>query len=378
MSSGRTRLFLTIEKLKNAMDDTNMAYPFWEKFFPLLGSATSISLDVSMLGELINEAAETAEQLILTQGGAIFSQHVQGGVGGAVPRPTVVRGILQPLTTTATPAKFDDKKYHTQAEKLTSYLVSASLTSTMFTVKDVVKMYLYTFNVPKYKPLFEVLEQTLFRKEKECVPVVSAENTSLILDNLRDLTTITNYRLDQEAMTLMLTNLHRALNNELSKLPHVKVKEYIPGTGNVYEKEVKPYKALADKFELLVAQKTSHYVVAADNKLTFSSNPFMVENVAAVIEKNCDMNRMVYNSINNIFINAVEQSAAENIKFDSADYNKRFKILERVRENSQSNFVDKVAVGDVITRKRTKTADTLSIQPPISLKKNRVSTNSSK
>ncbi|UYE99000.1 MAG: c42 [Betabaculovirus sp.] len=370
MSSAKIRLFLTIEKLKNIMDDPQMTYPFWERFFPLMGNSTVVNLDVTTLSELINEAAEVAEQLIVTQGGAIFSQHVQnapqsGRFGTAVGGVSYVpRSVPTAVNTTI----IDTKKYHTHVEKIATYFVSASLSSTPFTVKDIVKLYLYVAHMPKFKPLYELMEQALFRKERECMPTLNAERTTIIVNNIRDLTSMTSYRLDYESILLMMTNIQRALNSELTKYPQVKVKEFMSSV-NVYEKAVKPYKALADKFELLVAQKSSHYVVAADNKLTFAANPIFVENVSAMMERNCDMVRMIYNSINNIFINAVEQSAAENIKFDVFDYNKRFKILDRVRENSANKQVDKVAVGDVSTRKRTKIVSNTS-QPPIVLKKN--------
>ncbi|UXX41880.1 bv/odv-C42 [Psilogramma increta granulovirus] len=370
MSSAKIRLFLTIEKLKNIMDDPQMTYPFWERFFPLMGNSTAVNLDVTTLSEFINEAAEVAEQLIVTQGGAIFSQHVQNspqsgrlqnGMGiGYVPRNVP--------TTVVNTAIVDPKKYYTQVEKIATYFVSASLSSTPFTIKDIVKMYLYVAHMPKFKPLYELMEQALFKKERECTPILNAERITLVVNNIRDLTLMTSYRLDYESIILMMTNIQRVLNSELTKYPQVKVKEFVSSV-NVYEKAVKPYKALADKFELLVAQKSSHYVVAADNKITFVANPMFVENVAAMMEYNCDMIRMIYNSINNIFINAVEQSIAENIKFDVFDYNKRFKILDRIRENSATKQIDKVAVGDVITRKRTKIASNTSLAP-IVLKKN--------
>lgn len=354
------------------MDDPQMTYPFWERFFPLMGNSTVVNLDVSTLSELINEAAEAAEQLIVTQGGAIYSQHVQnaaqsnrGGVGNGIGVAYVPR---IPPSVSGVNTIIDTKKYYTQVEKIATYFVSASLSSTPFTVKDIVKLYLYVAHMPKFKPLYELMEQALFRKERECTPTLNAERTTLIVNNIRDLTSMTSYRLDYESILLLMTNIQRALNSELSKYPQVKVKEFMSSV-NVYEKAVKPYKALADKFELLVAQKSSHYVVAADNKLTFAANPMIVENVSTMMERNCDMVRMIYNSINNIFINAVEQSAAENIKFDVYDYNKRFKILDRVRENSTNKQIEKVAVGDVSTRKRTKIASNTS-QPPIALKKN--------
>nr|ARX72067.1 hypothetical protein EREL_078 [Erinnyis ello granulovirus] len=367
MSSAKIRLFLTIEKLKNIMDDPQMTYPFWERFFPLMGSSTSINLDVTTLSELINEAAEVAEQLIVTQGGAIFSQHIQNAPqNNRIPSTVTHVPVVQRTAVTSVNPIFDTKRYYSQVEKIATYFVSASLSSTPFTVKDMIKLYLYVAHMPKFKPLYELMEQALFRKERECVPTLSAEQTTLIVNNIRDLTSVTSYRLDYESVLLMMTNVQRALNNELSKYPQVKVKEFVSSV-NVYEKAVKPYKALADKFELLVGQKSSHYVIAADNKLTFTANPMFVENIAAMMERNCDIVRMIYNSINNIFINAVEQSAAENIKFDVYDYNKRFKILDRVRENSRDRYVEKVAVGDVSTRKRMKTASKTS--PPIILKK---------
>lgn len=375
MSSAKTRLFLTIEKLKNTMDDAQMSYPFWEKFFPLLGGASTVTVDVTTLGELINEAAETAEQLILTQGGVIFSQFQAGGSVAPVPTVTPNLRIInrqQPPD----PLTLDVKRYHPYAEKIANHFVSASVGSTVYTVKDVVKLFLYISHVPKYRPLFELLQEALFRKLGECTPVVGGEKGALVLNNLRDLTTITNFRLDHEALSLMNVNVQRALNNELSKYPHIKVREFISGV-NLYETEVEPFKAYADKFELLVAQKSTHQVFAADNKLVFNRDPVLVENLATNVEINCDLNRMVYNSMNNIFINAVEQSAAENIKFDVGDYNKRFRTLERVRENSRGAAVEKVAVGDVGIRRRLKTAARTTSRPPISLKKFRTSVDTS-
>ncbi|QOD40039.1 p40 [Matsumuraeses phaseoli granulovirus] len=376
MSSAKIRLFLTIEKLKNAMDDSQMTYPFWEKFFPLLGNANTISIELSTLGELINEAAETAEQLVVTQGGVLFSQYLQGG--NSVPVATNTNDAIAPSAfgntrhlllpqTSSGPVVFDSKKYHTSAEKMATYFVSASSSSTVYTVKDVVKLFLYISHVPKYKHLFEMLEMALFRKDKECIPAIGNEKTLLILDNLRDLTTITNFRLDYESMVSMTSSIQRALNNELTKYPQIKVQEFFTTT-NMYEKEVDPYKAYSEKFQLLVEQKSGHHVLATDNVLSFNKNPLFVESIAANIEFNCDMNRMVYNSMNNIFINMVEQCAAENVKFDMADYNKRFRILDRVREKLRNNYVEKVAMGDVGIRKRSKTVASSS-QPPIALKK---------
>ncbi|AAQ21671.1 unknown [Cryptophlebia leucotreta granulovirus] len=373
MSSAKTRLFLTIEKLKNSMDDPQMTYPFWEKFFPLLGNSTTITLELSTLSEMINEAAETAEQLIVTQGGVVYSQYVQNATNTSGTNNNMVnRRLLVPPISTATPVlqPLEIKKYHNFAEKIASYFVSASVQSSMYTVKDVVKLYLYLSHLPKFKPLFSLLEEALFTKQRNCVPAVTSDKLILILDNLRDLTVITNFRLDNEAVSLMLNNIQIVLNNELSKYPVVKVKDFI-STSNVYEKEVEPFKAFGDKFELLVAQKSSHLVLSSENTLLFNSNPIIVENIAASIEYNCDINRMVYNSINNIFINSVEQSAAENIKFDVDDYNRRYRVLDRIRENLRNNYIEKVAVGDISSKKRITNNPTTI--PPITLKKRRTS-----
>ncbi|APO13956.1 P40 [Plodia interpunctella granulovirus] len=359
MSSAKIRLFLTIEKLKNAMEDPQMTYPVWEYFFPLLGDASSVRIDLSVLSELIGEAADVAEQVLITQGGMIFSQYSQQA--SAPPQPVLPRRVLlppraEPPATTAT--SLDTKKYHSFAEKMATHFISASVTSVSYYVKDVVKFYLYVSRVPRYKPLFDFIESALFRKERECIPNISSEQSASILDNLRDLTSITNIRLDYESMMSMNTGLQHVLNNGVIKYPDIKIREYISNV-NVYEKEVEPYKAYADKFALLLTLKVTQTASAASsNELNYTKNPLMVEKIAENVERNCDMNRMVYNAINNIFINIVEQSAAENIKFDMADYNKRFRMMDRVRENARINYVDKVAVGDVGSRKRIKTIST--------------------
>ncbi|AKN80736.1 P40 [Diatraea saccharalis granulovirus] len=376
MSSARTRLFLMIEKLKNAMEDPQMSFPFWEKFFPLLGSSTEISLPVATLSELLNEAAEVAEQTILTQGSVLFSQFIQGNETTTNTTTTTnnninnnnVNSLRRLFTPTpSTSSGFDAKKYHTYAEKMATYFTSASVSSAVYTVKDIVKLYMYISHVSKYKPLFEVLEPALFRKERECTPPI--QDSSLVLDCLRDLTMITNIRLDYEALMVMITSVQRALDNVLVKYPHVKVSELISSV-NVNEKAISPSQAYGAKFELLLEQKPMSVVDAIDNPITFNENPTLIESIAANIEMNCDINRMVFNSINNIFINAVEQSAAENIEFDVADFNKRYRVLERIRDNLRVNRVDKIAVGETSIKKKIEsdksTADIFEKNPCIS------------
>nr|AJA91711.1 BV/ODV-C42 [Adoxophyes orana granulovirus] len=360
MSSAKTRLFLTIEKLKNAMEDTQMSYPFWEKFFPLLGNATTVTIDFNTLSDLINEAAETAEQLIMTRGGVMFSQYLQQQqTNGAnvIASNTSSNNINRFITSRPVVEnvnKIDTKKYYPSVEKLSTYFVSASISSTLYTVKDIVKLYLYLSHTPSYSPLFNLLEQILFKSQKDCIPNVPSDQATVILNCIRNLTSITNYRLDYDGLMLMLNNIRISLNNEIAMYPIVKVRDIISNL-NAYDRETEPYKAYAEKFEMLVALKSSHHVVATDNKLSFNGNTIIINNTAASVERYCDINRMVFNSVNNIFINAVEMCASENVKFDVNNYNRKFVVLDRVRENVRNNFVERVAVGDIVSRKRTNT-----------------------
>jgi|WetSurMetagenome_2_1015567.scaffolds.fasta_scaffold05787_2 hypothetical protein len=360
--SAKTRLFLTIERLKNLMYDPQMRFPFWEQFFPLLGDANSVDIDLGVLSELINEAAVAAENLLLTQGGAIYSQYLYGAnaAPAASAAATATNRLPVRRAAASAPTIIDTKKYTTFADKTMNYFVSAGTTSVSFRVKDLIMLYVYVSHTPKYRPLFDFMEAILFRKEKECMPVVSSEVSSILLDNLRDLTGITNVRLDYESLMNVNVAVQRAANNELSKYPLIKVRDYITNV-NVYDKVTEPCKAFGDKFQLLLAQKPMNFVDASDYTITFGANPVIIENVAISIEKSSDMNRMVFNAINNIFINTVEQCASENIKFDVDDYNRRFRIMERARESSRNNYVEKVAVGDVVARKRIKTNPTTTL-----------------
>lgn len=355
--SAKTRLFLTIERLKNAMDDAQMSFPFWEQFFPLMGDAQTVSVDLGLLSDLINEAAEAAERIIVTQSGAIYSQYLYGGQAAAGAGPAVPQLPPRVAPVPQRPGAIDPKRYAPFAEKVMNHFVSAGTSAVSFAVKDVVKLYVYTSHLAKYKKLFDFLENILFRKEKECMPTVAGDQTTVLLDALRDLTGITNIRLDYESLLNVNTSIQRAVNGELSRFPQVKVRDYITNV-NVYEKEADPCKAYVDKFQLLLGEKTRFLVEAKSNAINFARDPAVVEAVAASLERTADMNRMVFNAINNIFINTVEQSAAENIKFDAADYNRRFRAMDRAREKSRNNLVEKAAVGDVVPRKRSKTAST--------------------
>ncbi|QBQ01627.1 p40 [Hyphantria cunea granulovirus] len=344
-----------MEKLKNLLDDPNMRLPFWEQFFPLFGDAEAIEINVSVLSALINEAAVAAENLILTQGGTMYSQYLQGSAGGGATE-SLVSNRLPPRRINIAPlaaGAVELKKYEPYVTKVMNYFVSAGA-NTVFKVKDVAMLYVYVSHIVKYKPLFDFLESVLFRKERECVPLLSTEISALVLDNLRELTGVTNIRLDYESLTHVYVALQRAVNNDLSKFPQVKVAMY-SCTDDVYKTLTEPCKMMADKFASLLELPIEYRYESIANDCQFVSNPVLIENVALNIEKASSMDRMVFNAINNIFINTVEQCAAENIRFDAEDFDRRFKFVDRVRENSKKNFIEKVAIGDVAPRKRTTT-----------------------
>lgn len=363
--SARTRLFLTIERLKNHLDDAQMRLPYWEPFFPLFANTTanSITIDMLTLTDLINEAAVAAENRLVMQSATIYSQYTNNAADTTTTTTTnMPLNRLPPLRVvnpTPAPSEIDFKKYASQTNKIFNYFVSAGVTASAFRVKDIVMMYLYTSSVPKLKPLFDLLDNALMRGERECVVMLSDAVSSLVLDNLRDVTGVTNIRLDQESLVYLNNSIQKAVNNELHKYPVVKVRDRCSMiSGNVYEKITEPCKAFVDKFSLLVGLKVQYQVASCPNN--FCTNPVVIENIVINVEKACDVNRMVYNSINNIFINTVEQCAIENIKFDAEDFSKKFRILDRVREMAKRNVVEKEAAGDLVSRKRSRTATSTS------------------
>ncbi|AER41506.1 BV/ODV-C42 [Epinotia aporema granulovirus] len=354
--SAKTRLFLTIEKLKNAMDDPQMTYPFWEQFFPLLGNTPSVNIEYATLSDLINEAAEAAERIIVTQGVVINSQYIQNAPNTSA-AATVTTNLLPPrrqIVKTAVSTTVDAKKYISAAEKTMNYFVSAGVSSANFTVRDIIKLYLYVSAADNSKHLFNFMESILFRADKDCTPILSSEETSLLLDDLRNLTGVVNIRLDYDALLYVNTSIQRVINSELSRFPQIKVTEYF--NNNVYKNEVDFYKAYVDKYQKLIQLSGNNYYVEAKNNIVkYNRNPTLIDNIASNIEKYTNMNRMVYNAVNNIFINSLEQCAAENIRFDLDSYNRRMRITDRVREKLRNNYVDKVAAGDVVVKKRLKT-----------------------
>ncbi|AQQ80354.1 P40 [Betabaculovirus altermyunipunctae] len=368
--SAKTRLFLTIERLKNHLDDAQMRLPYWEQFFPLFSTTSNtVTLDMAMVTDLINEAAVAAENRLVMQGATIYSQYTNNAPDPVASAGATTANRLPPLrVVTPAPAarpEIDYKKYSTYTNKVLNYFVSAGVSSTAFRVKDIVMMYLYTSSVPKLKPLFNLLDAALMRGERDCVMSLDESTSSLVLDNLRDVTGVTNIRLDYESVVYLNNSIQKALNNELAKYPVVKVRDRCSmAGGNIYDKITDPCKAFVDKFSLLVGLKVQFQVKSCPNNLC--TNPVLIENVAINVEKACDMNRMVFNAINNIFINTVEQCAIENIRFDAEDFSKKFRLLDRVREMGKNNVVEKEAAGDLLTRKRLRTATN---RPPSELKR---------
>lgn len=357
--SATTRFFLTIERLKNNLDDAQMRLPFWERFLALFGTNT-ITLDMPLLTDLINECAVAAENKLVMQSATIYSQYTNNATDPQQQQQPPALNRLPPFrVVNSTPVannNIDFKKYASYTNKVLNYFVSAGVTSSAFKVKDIIMMYLYTSSIPKFKPLFDVLDAALTRGERECVVSLNETTSSLVLDNLRDVTGVTNIRLDYESLVYLNNSIQKAVNNELHKYPMVKVRDRCSLlNANIYDKITEPCKAFVDKFSLLIALKVQYQVASCPNN--FCTNPVVVENVAINVEKSCDMNRMVFNAINNIFINTVEQFAIENIKFDEEDFSKRFRILDRIREMGNNNFVEKEAAGDLVTRKRLRTTN---------------------
>ncbi|ACH69447.1 p40 [Trichoplusia ni granulovirus LBIV-12] len=356
--SATTRFFLTIERLKNNLDDGQMRLPFWERFLALFGTNT-ITIDMPLLTDLINECAVAAENKLVMQSATIYSQYTNNAADPQQQQPSTVNR-LPPFRVVNNASvnnnNIDFNKYATYTNKILNYFVSAGVTASAFRVKDIIMMYLYTSSIPKYKPLFDVLDAALTRGERECVVSLNETTSSLVLDNLRDVTGVTNIRLDYESLVYLNNSIQKAVNNELHKYPMVKVRDRCSLlNANIYDKITDPCKAFVDKFSLLIGLKLQYQVPSCPNN--FCTNPVVVENVAINVEKSCDMNRMVFNAINNIFINTVEQFAIENIKFDEDDFSKRFRILDRIREMGDNNFVEKEAAGDLVTRKRLRTTN---------------------
>ena len=312
-----------------------------------------------LLTDLINECAVAAENKLVMQSATIYSQYTNNAADPQQQQQPPLNRLPPFRVVNPAPVNnnnVDFKKYATYTNKMLNYFVSAGVTASAFKVKDIIMMYLYTSSIPKYKPLFDVLDAALTRGERECVVSLSETTSSLVLDNLRDVTGVTNIRLDYESLVYLNNSIQKAVNNELHKYPAVKVRDRCSLlNANIYEKITDPCKAFVDKFSLLIGLKLQYQVASCPNN--FCTNPVVVENVAINVEKSCDMNRMVFNAINNIFINTVEQFAIENIKFDEEDFSKRFRILDRIREMGNNNFVEKEAAGDLVTRKRLRTTN---------------------
>nr|ANY57585.1 PlxyGVORF66 protein [Plutella xylostella granulovirus] len=349
--SGRIRLFLAIENLKKALDDEQMRLPYYEQFFPLLGNANTINLNVQMLQDLMNDAAVAAQNVMVTRGGAVYAQYVNNA-----PEPAAPNTVLPPPRRLAAPVPStvvtDVSKYLSYAEKIMTYFVSAGVTSTTYRVRDIIMLYIYVYSLDKYRPLYKVLENILFTTEKQCVPCFGENDLGPLLDNIRELTGINNIRLDFESVVSSLAFINKSVFNELSKFPIVKVKNTTDVI--VYNNETDPCKVIVDKFTLLIGENVQYFHEAKNSEHILIKNPLVIENIAINIEKSSDINRMVYNAVNNIFINTVEQCAAENVKFNVSDYNKRFQFLKRVRESRKHNVVEKVAVGDVSVKPKSR------------------------
>lgn len=354
--SAKIRLFLTLEKLKNAMNDVNMQLPYWELFFPLLGDASTATVEFTSLYDLINDVAAAADGNVVAQGGAIYANYTNDGSAPSTVQTTGAGGVLPPRRVVAatTGVVLDVKKFSTFADKMMQHFVSAGAGAQVFKVRDIIMLYLYTAHNQRFRVLYNFLESALFRGERECVPTMSSADSSLLLDSVRELTNMTNIRLDYEALMNASMSVHRAVQNELTRYPSIRVRPFF-STLNVYDKVTEPCKAFVDKFGTLLSQKIQYYVPAAE--VSLCNSPMVIENILSSVEKSSDVVRMVYNAMNNIFINTVEQCAVENIRFDMEDFNKRFQLMERVRDMSSGNVVEKEAVGDVVTRKR--------LRPPV-------------
>ncbi|AAR28870.1 ORF106 [Leucania separata nucleopolyhedrovirus] len=344
-------LFLEIENLKNKIDK-RMNMGIWPKFFPLLvDPQASIQLTIDEINDFLVTTARVSEIDRTESNVAITSQFanaIGGGGAAIVPpaaapppavQPSAAAGIFnifkQPTTQSNRSAlsSADSASFQRKCQKILQYYTSAGTTSTDFKISDLVACMVFLSNSSRFRALFNLL-RTSMTSDYECMPPLGDVEVQNLIDALRELTGMTAYSVNFEALRMLKVTLGKVMNYPIAKYPRVVIAETYRAS---HDQQTSLEELILDRYDGMKRMETQ-FVTLNNAKILQSTDTALIDHL---LKRNLDevpVERMFYNSVNAIFYATMENYAVSNCKFVVSDYNNIFKTVDDVKTHQKNSL----------------------------------------
>jgi Baculovirus protein of unknown function (DUF844) len=327
-------LFLEIERLKNKID-RRMNMPIWPKFFTLLADPDgSINLPISELQDFLVTVAEMSRTDRTTENAALISQHVSAESTAPVdqaafrPRPRNVLNIFSKQDEKKTTDSYHMASFRKNCQKILKHYTLTSTISTDFKVGDLVSCMVYLSKVPKYKPLYLMLENSMI-EDFECVPNYSSDQMINLVDLLKNLLDLPSTILDFTNIKLLKSTLNKTMQYPVSRFPRIIL---MSDTSLVKDKQCTLEELILERGQEISKLEPQQYIHSTEGtKIPYCDDEEFINDLLKIVDK-FDVHRMFYNAANSIFYTTMENYAVANCKFDVCDYNNIFKVMDTIRD----------------------------------------------
>ncbi|AIE47813.1 p40 [Peridroma alphabaculovirus] len=331
-------LFLEIERIKNKIDaQMNMA--IWPKFFTLLADPDAhITLSQSEFQQFLVTVAQLSRAAQVEDNAVLASEASVPGVSGggvAAQPPPARRNVLNLFSGAGGRRGAADRgdsvnmaTFRRNCQKLLKQYTLSNTSSSEFKVSDLVSCMVYLAKAPKYKPLYELLEMSM-TDEYDCTPNYSADQMHHIVDLIKNLLDLPTSIIDFGSVKLLKSTFNKAMNYPISRFARVML---LPSAPLARDKRCSIEELIMERGQQISHLEPQQYLNATDGtKIPFCDDEHFINDLLKLID-DFSLHRMFYNAANSIFYTTMENYAVANCKFEVADYNNIFRVMDNLRE----------------------------------------------
>ncbi|QEI03682.1 P40 [Rachiplusia nu nucleopolyhedrovirus] len=348
-------LFLEIERIKNKID-TQMNMAIWPKFFTLLGDPdATIDIPMSEFQDFLVTVAQLSQATHTETNAALTSQFATTRIGGggattavadnttACPFPGPSQNVLN-LFPTASARRANDRldnnlnmvTYRKNCQKLLKHYALTNTTSAEFKISDLVSCMVYLAKSPKYRPLYLLIEDSLYG-DYDCNPNYSSQEMMHLVDLLRNLLDMPTTILDFGNIQIMKNTLNKAMNYPIARYPRVIVAQSAVLSK---DKRCTLEELLVERGKLLNKMESMQFMNPSEsNRIPYCDDVNFINQLMKIVD-DFPVHRMFYNAANAIFYTTMDNYATANCKFEIKDYNELFAVMDDISEYNAMSSKD--------------------------------------
>lgn len=322
----------------------NMA--IWPKFFTLLGDPDgTIDISMSEFQDFLVTVAQLSKAYHTENNAALMSQFrpnalaTAAGESSTCPFPASSSNVLN-LFPSPSVKKLDTNlnmiAYRKNCQKLIKHYALTSTTTTEFKISDLVSCMVYLAKSPKYRPLYAILEDTMY-DDGTCIPNLTSQEIIHLVDLLRNLLDMPVTTLDYGNIQILRNTLNKAMSYPIARYPRIMVAQSALLSK---DKRCTLEELIVERGKQLTKLVPTQLVKPLDtNKIPYCDNTNLMNTLMKLID-DFPVHRMFYNAVNAIFYTTMDNYATANCKFDVQDYNQLFSVVDDINEfNMKSGLV---------------------------------------